>query len=592
MDERKKHIDEFFREQMSDGTETPPSSVWNSLEQRLDAAAPAPVKRPFPFWWFWVIGGLVVLSATAIIAGQINSADRQQIAAVSEKPTSSPQIVTNNAIPEDIEENTAPVTASTQENVPQSASNNDSPTPTSSEVSLPSSNSERVSQKQLPKIKKKSPEYIAGEHNAQETRTPSVIQPQLRESSSEGALLAMQSPHTIASRTEQSAIENRVVVPQLEVKLPSPDMSVRQPVTIEKMQQDEPLYAAAKTPVLNTFEEEQDAYVAQSSVQVQVLEDTTKKKKKIKVVKDDDGLYDADTSILNDVVEEVVTNVRRNIQIPFEAGIKLGFSKGFNNGWRADRFVLAPYLSYNLPMNLSLSIQPAYAYGSVNSSALDNSDRSYYEITGNTFDSSSRIVRGRIDSSVVSPNPPDTAFYTYTYGQTYDSVHVSYATNQKTLWEVELPLILKYKINKTFSVFAGGMATYSSVLQIQENVDRYSGLTKSYIQQADPQTFYVTAPNQPPPSGPARLNPDDLFSYTNSDPFDEYEASPAFNTSRKTFIRYGYMIGVSATLQERWMIDLMMHQSGVDGAAVPDKRVQKLYTQPYFRLMIGYKLFK
>lgn len=53
MEENKRHIDDFLREELGDYTETPPPAVWDTLEQRLDAPSAAP--KGFNFrrlWWF------------------------------------------------------------------------------------------------------------------------------------------------------------------------------------------------------------------------------------------------------------------------------------------------------------------------------------------------------------------------------------------------------------------------------------------------------------------------------------------------------------------------------------------------------------
>jgi hypothetical protein len=50
------------------------------------------------------------------------------------------------------------------------------------------------------------------------------------------------------------------------------------------------------------------------------------------------------------------------------------------------------------------------------------------------------------------------------------------------------------------------------------------------------------------------------------------------------------MVGASATFKERWIVELMLHKTGVDANAVPEKQLQKIYTQPYLRLMVGYKI--
>src|SRR3954464_15959440 len=60
MEENRKHIDELFREALGNYTETPPSSVWDNVEQRLDTTGRKP--RP-PFWWAWFAVLFLVIAA-------------------------------------------------------------------------------------------------------------------------------------------------------------------------------------------------------------------------------------------------------------------------------------------------------------------------------------------------------------------------------------------------------------------------------------------------------------------------------------------------------------------------------------------------
>lgn len=304
--------------------------------------------------------------------------------------------------------------------------------------------------------------------------------------------------------------------------------------------------------------------------------DTTKKKKI------------SDSSNMNPDVTEQPKEKKERKPWPLEAGVKAGYASGFDASFRANKFAIAPYIEYAFSAKVSLTFQPTYHTGNARVGAFDNGEQAYYEVTGTQFDSTERVVRGVIDSTVVTPNPPDTVYRSYAYTQTYDSVHVSYGVTQRQLWDIEVPLILKYKINDKFAVLAGGSITYSSVLQVEENMQRFEKVNE-YSEVTDPQTFYVTSQGQGPPAGPAPKAFSDLFTYT-GEPYSSY--APRTITQSNNFFRYGFMIGASATFKERLMIELMLHKTGVDATAVPDKQLQKLYTQPYLRIMVGYKLFK
>lgn len=52
MTDNKRNIDEFFQEEFGNATEMPPSSVWETLEKRLDQQRPDSKKR---FWWVYLL---------------------------------------------------------------------------------------------------------------------------------------------------------------------------------------------------------------------------------------------------------------------------------------------------------------------------------------------------------------------------------------------------------------------------------------------------------------------------------------------------------------------------------------------------------
>jgi hypothetical protein len=61
MNDNKRNIDEFFLEELGNATETPPSSVWDTLEKRLDDN-----KSPQPIfgWWFYLLIALLFVGGS------------------------------------------------------------------------------------------------------------------------------------------------------------------------------------------------------------------------------------------------------------------------------------------------------------------------------------------------------------------------------------------------------------------------------------------------------------------------------------------------------------------------------------------------
>ena len=58
MEDNKKHIDDLFREELGNHTETPPPAVWDALEKRL--AEQGGGTTPRRWIWYVVIASLFV----------------------------------------------------------------------------------------------------------------------------------------------------------------------------------------------------------------------------------------------------------------------------------------------------------------------------------------------------------------------------------------------------------------------------------------------------------------------------------------------------------------------------------------------------
>lgn len=597
MDERSIHIDEFFRRQMDGHIDAPPIAVWNALEKRLDDKPGR--KRPFPVWWFWTIAGLILVSSTFIIAGYLKNVRESAIAK-------------NQA--------SAPVAFGQKEmaDVP-ATQHGDTEHTTSNETNFPDkNNSVSGSDDRMPAKEDKFVLTTSSTNSlSKPTNTPAVNSglgtdnhPQETSSSAPGT--AVRASQSVIRHTDKlSLLSVTTVGVHMPVSIPlAPKRYVRVPVValpvgdnvagqgsgIAQKNESEVVSAPLPTvaslspgqatsgslPGLLQSHDEVSSDVPLSELQATLLntslsQDTSKKKK---------TALDASTdSLLNETVYAVNTTKKKPLRV--DAGIKLGFSRGFDRTWNADKWIIAPFVQYRMPANLSLIIQPSFQFGRARVGAFANSNQVFYELRSSDFDSMGRVSRGAIDSSVVTPNPPDTVFRTYRYGQVYDSIHVGYKVTNTQMWDVELPLMLQYRVSKTFAFIVGGSVAYSSVLQTKEEVTRYEGLTRSYQEVHAPQTFFVTTQGQEPPPGPPRKSFSDLFQYDTA-PFSDY--SPRQVAATNNFFRYGFMVGASASFKERWMVELMLHKTGVDANAVPEKQLQKIYTQPYLRLMVGYKI--
>ncbi len=598
MSERNKHIDELFRQSMEGHQEAPPPHVWDAIEERLDANPG--VKSPVRIWWFWSLIGVILVSTTAMVANYKTAMPGNAITTIADVSVIEESGNTlldvkdmeENVIADQYKaENKAAIIEEKTQKTEQNRTNTKSVQLTRNE----SINEEKVKEniqsrpkESLRQIKNTTTHTIV--HNI---TGPSGIK------SVPAAKLARYKEEPVYMGTKQVSTKSVAITSaeKYEVRVPeiAADETKLYTGSIKQINTDvieTPKFSlalpgnllASNSDVISDESPPNVNGASQKDILPQsrpAYHDTTKKKK---------NKQKADTlskeEMLDGSSEPLVDKARR--PLPVEFGVKAGYSMGFNNTWRANKVVFAPYAAYNFSDKVSLVIQPAFQTGKPTTGDLSNANSSYYEVTNNSFDSSTRLVRGVVDSSILTPNPPDTVYRTYSYTQQYDSVHVFYGVSQQQLWDIEIPLLVKYKVHKNISVLAGVSATYSSVLQTREEVSRYS-MTNTYTENLAPETFFVTAPNQPLPPAPAPKNHEDIFSQSGV-PYSDFK--PRTITNAKNFFRYGYMLGVSATFKEKWMIDLMWHQTGVDKNQVKDKNLQKIYTQPYIRLTVGYKLFK
>lgn len=620
MEERKKHIDDIFREGLDGYTETPPTEVWTALHKRMHE--PPPAKKPFPVWWMWVIVGIVAISATSIIASQLlGGNDRQVVEQIQQKETQpAQQLEANNNIAQP-----EPVMANS-ENLPVTESKPDAPS--GKKVSFIAQNLNNN------KETLNSTVVEANKTNAEEPAIPNIAAKDVQQ---QDYLNASPSKHIPTQNATERTNKNTVAVQKY--KLPEYPVTPidGQPLKPNQVSITSPLAKNVPAPVLSLPQIEADATKTEPmpirsktampvdnnfnySAPVASISNTLFSNSELNTTATEPTLHNASADnddikghIDSDKKKEtssdlVVVNSEEDdaaqiskdltevedkdpLKLPISIGIKAGYQRGVDRNFRADKFVISPYIEYSLSDKMALLFQPAYLTGNPTTGSLQNSSTSYVDILDSLFNSTEIIVRGEIDSSVLTPNPPDTVFRTYTYTQTIDSVHVSYTVQNRQLWDIELPLIFKYKVNDVISVFGGGSITYSAVLQTKENVQRFSAMKKEYVNELDPQTFYVTQPGQGPPPAPDPQSISSVFPVSGT-PFSTYEPRQTSNSSTKTFTRYGFMLGVSAAWNDRWMVDLMMHKTGVNTNIVPDKNIQRLYNQPYFRLSVGYKIFK
>src|SRR5690606_21444208 len=157
----------------------------------------------------------------------------------------------------------------------------------------------------------------------------------------------------------------------------------------------------------------------------------------------------------------------------------------------------------------------------------------------------------------------------------------------KRSWEMELPLMLKYYVAPNLSILGGVAMTFGNIIQIQENRVEYNGLNKTIAGTPYAPVLSDSAGNFPAPN-PA---PPAMVPFTYNSP-EISTANPVIGQNPATNpARFGVLFGFSYELRKRLLIDFLMRKNLSDMKFIPNEQVRKIYTQPYLRLMLGYKLF-
>ncbi|HEY1031852.1 MAG TPA: hypothetical protein VGD89_08775 [Flavipsychrobacter sp.] len=265
---------------------------------------------------------------------------------------------------------------------------------------------------------------------------------------------------------------------------------------------------------------------------------------------------------------------KQNRKGKFDFGAKMGYEAGFGS-YKANKIVVTPYVQYSIARNISILLQPTVKYATINKT--DIGDAQAYYRKGATRLDSNHIYIPSTDTFVV-----DSIIRRYYHSGTYDSISVKSAIGQKKYWEIELPVLLQYKLSKQLSFFFGGSVNFSKVVQIKDELSETNGFTWS------DSTIYPAAPDPSPrpivPTGEGKVQ-------YNGKPFNEYTGNQYPNTATNP-IRVNLMFGVNYHVTDRLFFDLLLQQNVSNLNNIPNKNVRDIYKQSYIRVGIGYRFSK
>jgi hypothetical protein len=251
----------------------------------------------------------------------------------------------------------------------------------------------------------------------------------------------------------------------------------------------------------------------------------------------------------------------------------MGFEGGFDAG-AANKFVVSPYLQYNLSPRLSVMLQPAIKAANTSGKNI-GTPQSYYKTNEDGKIATDYVTpyTQTIGGSIVIVNYRSE----YTYTQTHDSIVKSYKAGGNYT-EFELPILLKYALCKKLSVYGGLNLVYSKTAGITENTFSKKGILRSM----DVYDTTILAPTAPPANVGITYN---------GTPFSNY-TGPLYTTQQSSQFRLGYMLGFTYTCRERWLLDALVQQAPAATDVKGGYNLNTPLSSTYFRLSIGYKLIK
>lgn len=512
----RKHIDDFFREKLGRYREAPPPDVWDDLETRLDGLQPVP--QTFPYRWLLHVAMISAILILGISLGRkllTGSDSNRQIAG---NETGQTQKVTPLAVP----------AAGAAASGTQSDNNNGTPGSNTGSATTGNTNADNNS----------NPQANQAPANKPATRSSNNKTNTQKHTAGKQA--------TTANQTHRGSTVN-----------PSEPATFYQPNTYHGN-------------LSNPAPEDPNTYHSAPNASPEPTLSSGSNKPA------DNSKQKDESKTKNEGNKDNKTNNNHKPAKPmfprFEAGVKTGFESGFSNE-AANKYVLAPYIQYNISPKLAIMTQPGIKYATSGQRYIGTS-QNYY--SANPEDG--KLTSGATVDSAVTIGPNTTVYHVtkYNYTQTHDSIVKSYKTGGSYM-EFELPILLKYNLTKAFSVYGGVNLVYSKLATITENTYTVKGITRS---------FDTTITTTGTPVAPQGLG----FSYSGT-AIADYKG-PLAPAQSGYQMNVGYMVGFSYSVSKKWLFDALVEQSPAKSDIKGGYDINAPLSNTYFRLSVGYKLTK
>jgi len=415
MSNYRKHIDNFFKEKLSNYRESPPPEAWGELDARLDGLAPG--AGGFQYRWLLHIGivALLLLLSVSLVrkitgtsqgsgeiaANSASKANATQQATPSTGTTTTGQNTT-------VAANTATgnnVTSATPNQTPISQAGNNNGQK-GNNMPVASNNTYNNKNTGLRKQGTNKPTNTPGAHYTQPGKNPGT-------STASDNYNSNNYTRNLSKPAPEEANDNN----QLQAASPNTTLSV---VTKPQTQANN-----SKKPVDKT----------------------------------------------NTSIADKNSNTRIKPSFPrFELGVKAGYEGGFNNE-AANKMVVSPYLQYNISRKFAVMTQPGVKLAATPDRTI-GAPQTYYDANPEQ----GILTPGTPNTKTIGGVITYTTVYTYT--QPHDSIIKTSRIGGNTM-EFEIPILLKYNLTKKLSVYGGVNFAYNKYTTISDNTYAAKGIVRS-----------------------------------------------------------------------------------------------------------------
>ena len=581
MENYKKHIDSFIREKAGRNKETPPSYIWDSLDKKLDELNAS--KPPVSYRWlryFAIISLILMLGVTAIVKMFGNSdPEKQNIAkgktqneSSKTAPTNTTQSNTQTANETtqvaDVATNTNNTENTTGNTLPQSdkqaqkeqTTNAPSNTVAANKVA---SNPGRPGDNNAAANTNKKADVYAGNNNDKNTTTKTTRKQNTEPANQADKIAGVNKSKT--GKKSKALHTGNTINPtnnyySSSSNNESGDGLSKQHPTNETSTGNMQLQAS---PEVNGKE------IAANKGNDNNNAVTKPQNEKETVVTKKDAQPQPAVAKKETINATTIQNHHKEMSKPskrLEEGIKAGYESGFNSS-AASKYVVSPYIQYNVSAKVSLLTQPAIKYANLSSKNI-GTPQAYYNVN-----SDGAVTQN--GNSVLTTNGIDSTYTTkYTYQETHDSIVKSYVVRGSYL-EFELPILFKYYLAKKVSVFGGINLIYNKLTGITENTYTQQDILRS--------VNFSTTTSYLPTTLPAGLD----LPYTGTS-LANYKG-PIYQVSQAGQFHIGYMVGFSYEYNAGWLFDALLQQSPVKSNVIGGYNVNAPLSAPYCRLSVGYR---